>query len=224
MGYTEFVVEVQVPSCPLCGFTEEHKGAALLFAPLDQGRDLDPETIQITVLGSQQTRDDLQALLDDWADRHEEIRRSEESASFIVEDARPEAFETVLPAIRALGGEDVIFQPTIGREGWMAVRFLADVEDHPAEFVQDCQHAIDEEGYGFRLIRFSEFDPESFAGPLEPLTDKQLEVVRVAYSMGYYETPRNCTLEDLAEVFGISKAAVHMRLRGAEEKIVEELV
>lgn len=224
MGYTEFVIEVQVPGCPLCGFTDEHEGATLLVEPLDPGRDHDPQTIQITLLGSQQARDDLEALLDEWAGGYEEIRRSEESASFLVEDAHAEGFETVLPTIRDLGGEDVIFQPTIGREGWMAVRFLADVEDHPAEFVQACQHALDEEDCGFRLIRFSEFDPETFAGPLEPLTDKQLEVVRVAYSMGYYETPRNCTLEDLAEVFGISKAAVHMRLRGAEEKIIEELV
>lgn len=224
MGYTEFVVEVQVPGSPLCQFTDKHEGAALLVEPLDPGEDRSPGTFQVTLLGHEKIQDDLEAVLSDWAGTVEPIRRGIETASFLVRDALAEAFETIHPIIRDIGGEDVIFQPTIGRDGWLAVRFLVGVDEHPAEFVRTCQEALDSEGFGFRLIRFREFDPETFAGPLEPLTDKQLEVVRVAYSMGYYETPRNCTLEDLAEVFGISKAAVHMRLRGAEEKIIEELI
>lgn len=224
MGYTEFVVDVQVPSCPLCRFTDDRTEAAVLVEPLDAGDDGSPETLQVTVLGREEDHDAMEEVLEDWAGRTETIRRAEESASFLVEDAHARGFEVVHPVIRDLGGEDVIFQPTIGRDGWMAVRFLAEVEEHPAEFVQACQKALAAEGCDFRLVRFSAFDPETFAGPLEPLTDKQLEVVRVAYSMGYYETPRNCTLRDLAEVFGISKAAVHMRLRSAEEKIIEELV
>lgn len=74
----------------------------------------------------------------------------------------------------------------------------------------------------FQLERTGTFDAaRAAAGALAAeMTPKQLEVLRSAVALGYYESPRKITLDDLAEVFGISKAAIHNRLQAAERKII----
>lgn len=52
------------------------------------------------------------------------------------------------------------------------------------------------------------------------LTPKQLETLRIAHDAGYYETPKGVKLDDLAEHFGVSKAAIHSRLKAAERLVI----
>lgn len=54
----------------------------------------------------------------------------------------------------------------------------------------------------------------------EPLTSRQLEVLRVAHALGYYQTPRGCTLEGVAKTLGVSANAIHKNLVLAESKII----
>ena len=54
----------------------------------------------------------------------------------------------------------------------------------------------------------------------EPLTQRQLEVLRVAHALGYYKTPRVCTLEHVAGTLGVSANAVHKNLVLAESKLI----
>ncbi len=54
----------------------------------------------------------------------------------------------------------------------------------------------------------------------DTLTPKQTEMLRMALALGLYDTPRRCTLDTLADIFGISKAAAHNRMKGAERKIL----
>lgn len=56
--------------------------------------------------------------------------------------------------------------------------------------------------------------------PGEPLTTRQLEVLRVAHALGYYQTPRGCTLEGVAKTLGVSANAIHKNLVLAESKII----
>lgn len=53
-----------------------------------------------------------------------------------------------------------------------------------------------------------------------PLTQRQLEVLRVAHALGYYRTPRGCTLEHVARTLGVSANAVHKNLVLAESKLI----
>ena len=46
------------------------------------------------------------------------------------------------------------------------------------------------------------------------LTDTQLEALALAYERGYFEFPREVTLEALGEELGISRQAVGSRIRG----------
>lgn len=57
----------------------------------------------------------------------------------------------------------------------------------------------------------------------DAITDKQRQAVRAAVEAGYYETPRETDLAELAEELGVSRSAVSQRLTAVESKLVEEL-
>ena len=54
------------------------------------------------------------------------------------------------------------------------------------------------------------------------LTDEQWEALRAALELGYFEVPREVTLEELADKFGISDTAVSQRLRRGMATLVAE--
>ena len=54
---------------------------------------------------------------------------------------------------------------------------------------------------------------------LSHLTARQREAATLAVSEGYYETPRQTDLDDLAATLGISKSALSQRLNAAEAKL-----
>ncbi|MFB6139272.1 MAG: helix-turn-helix domain-containing protein [Halosimplex sp.] len=56
------------------------------------------------------------------------------------------------------------------------------------------------------------------------LTPKQLRLVQTAVREGYYDTPRECTLTELADEADIAKSTCSETLHRAEEKIVKEFV
>jgi hypothetical protein len=55
------------------------------------------------------------------------------------------------------------------------------------------------------------------------LTDSQEETVAKAIEMGYYDTPRECSLTELAEELDRAKSTVSETLHRAEEKIIKEV-
>jgi hypothetical protein len=56
------------------------------------------------------------------------------------------------------------------------------------------------------------------------LTDRQSTLVDTAVEEGYYDTPRDCTLTDLAAEVGVAKSTASETLHRAEGKIVKEFV
>lgn len=52
------------------------------------------------------------------------------------------------------------------------------------------------------------------------ITEKQREALELATELGYYETPRQTDLGDIADELGISESAASQRLNGAETKLV----
>ncbi|MFW5922145.1 MAG: helix-turn-helix domain-containing protein [Halodesulfurarchaeum sp.] len=55
---------------------------------------------------------------------------------------------------------------------------------------------------------------------LYELTDKQRQAITAAVAAGYYETPREVSLGELADRIEISKSALSQRLKAAESKLV----
>ncbi|AZH25863.1 helix-turn-helix domain-containing protein [Haloplanus aerogenes] len=56
------------------------------------------------------------------------------------------------------------------------------------------------------------------------LTDQQRDLLVTAVEMGYYDTPRECTLTELAEEVGLAKSTTSVTLHRAEETVVKEFV
>jgi hypothetical protein len=61
-------------------------------------------------------------------------------------------------------------------------------------------------------------------GEEQLLTQSQEEIVEQAIELGYYDTPRQCSLTDLAEAAGRAKSTVSETLHRAEGKIIKEHV
>lgn len=55
------------------------------------------------------------------------------------------------------------------------------------------------------------------------LTERQREVLELAFEMGYYEWPRECTGEELADRLGISSPTLSKHLYVAERKVLSML-
>lgn len=58
---------------------------------------------------------------------------------------------------------------------------------------------------------------------LSSLTEKQRQALDTAVSRGYFESPRQATLEELAADFNISKQAFAQRLSAAERKVMQQV-
>lgn len=56
------------------------------------------------------------------------------------------------------------------------------------------------------------------------LTESQLALLRAAVDAGYYDTPRECSLTELAERQGMAKSTCSETLHRAEEKVVKQYV
>ena len=56
--------------------------------------------------------------------------------------------------------------------------------------------------------------------PLSSLTRRQRDLLELAYHLGYYATPAKATLQHIASLVGISRAAVSKHLRAAERKLL----
>lgn len=54
------------------------------------------------------------------------------------------------------------------------------------------------------------------------LTDRQQELLDTAVEEGYYDTPRRCSLTELAEKAGVAKSTASETLHRVEEKIIKE--
>jgi|GEM_PF-4164051 predicted DNA binding protein len=69
------------------------------------------------------------------------------------------------------------------------------------------------------------FNPEkifqSMGGDLISLTSRQKEILQKAISMGYFESPRKCSLRDVAENLNISHTAVNKHIRKIEKRLLK---
>jgi predicted DNA binding protein len=87
------------------------------------------------------------------------------------------------------------------------------------ERLSELGEQLEEFGIPFRVERVTQrVESEQL------LTESQLELVTTAVEEGYYDTPRDCSLTDLAEAVGIAKSTCSETLHRAEETIVKRFV
>lgn len=73
-------------------------------------------------------------------------------------------------------------------------------------------------------IRFTVESIEHYVDPDRLLTDRQRRLLVEAVERGYYDTPRGCSLTELAEALDVAKSSVSETLHRAEGAVVKHYV
>lgn len=74
-----------------------------------------------------------------------------------------------------------------------------------------------------KVKKLSKFKSENRT-VLDELTLQQSRVLKLAYTLGYYDIPRRTGTEDLARILGTNKATVGEHLRRAEKHVFDKLI
>jgi len=113
--------------------------------------------------------------------------------------------------------------------------------EQSADLVGTCDPEVDDDGATMSLVgpqeaisgTLTEYEQEgaspdlrklgSYEGrtrPLEELTDRQREVIRTAFGMGYYEVPREASTADIAAEIDVDPSTVTEHLQRAERNLL----
>lgn len=102
--------------------------------------------------------------------------------------------------------------PLLIRDGWIFNDFVASRE----RVVEYCEHL---EGHGISHEVLAITEPQA---PDALLTDRQRQFITEAIDRGYYTSPRQCSITDLARSFEVNKSTASGVLHRAESRIIEE--
>lgn len=119
----------------------------------------------------------------------------------------------VPPPYRALFASGNLPQfPYTVTDGWIVCE-LTTSHERLSQFGDE----LEETGFTFEIVRVAQsVDPTGL------LTERQRRFATEAVERGYYDTPRQCSLTDLAAALGVSKSTASVVLHRAEETIVKE--
>lgn len=114
----------------------------------------------------------------------------------------------------ALGTEDVALLSAVGTADEWRFELRGETREAIARFQAHCRdNDIPVELAGLHALR-----P---IAATEALTDAQQEALALAYAHGYFDTPRETTLADLADELGITQQALGSRLQRATRRLVQ---
>jgi len=136
------------------------------------------------------------------------LQRTDETALVQFETSDP---ILLLPVRNAGTPLDLPFSVQDGRASWEVTA--------PRDRLSALGEQLRQFGIDFEVLAVrQEMETEQL------LTPKQLQLIRTAVENGYYDTPRESTLTELAEAADIAKSTCSETLHRAEEKIVKEFV
>lgn len=223
-GIREYAFKIRSEDNLLCRFTQEHASVRIVLDLLRPASDARVEKAVVTILAPRMIR---QRFLSGEFGRkygsYEVLSEAEEYASVEISTAILSYYQQHDPIQLTLQmlGPETIFQPVVVEGGYITISVLSPNPDRLQafnEFTSHMRRVVPADD--FKLLHTGEYQPEARWNQRTHLTPRQEEVMRMAVAMGYYSEPRACTLEDLAQAFGISKAAVHKRLQLAENTLM----
>lgn len=225
MGFTEVVYKIRSDLFPLCSATEGNPEVKVIVNQTSWDDATGVSRSLITLLGPDDKLQLIAASLNGVFDKIEVAAQSKEQLILRAQARLDTLKKTGNPTAFALDyfGDDAVLEPALVKEGYFHTRLLITGKVDLADLLASYEKGVKEGRWtDFKLIRIDEYDPEQqIAGAFtESLTQKQLEVIKTALALGFYNTPRDITLDDLSNIFGISKAAVHNRLQAAERKVI----
>lgn len=123
-------------------------------------------------------------------------------------------YETSEPAARAAARAAGILPqyPTVLHDGWLTVETITSWER-----LSQLQTEFETADVSFEILSITQSVEMT-----DLLTDRQWDVLTEAIERGYYDSPRGCSLTDLASVLDVNPSAVSGVLHRAEEQIIKE--
>lgn len=121
--------------------------------------------------------------------------------------------------LRAIAESDVVLLSGVGtRDRWRIEVRGADRATVSAFQTLCLEHGVPVELTSLHTLAPIGRDPD------RTLTDAQREALALAYERGYFESPRETTLEELAAEFGITGQSLGSRLRRGVNRLVADAV
>ncbi|MHB8606402.1 MAG: helix-turn-helix domain-containing protein [Thermoplasmatota archaeon] len=225
--FTEVVYRLRNPAFPLCGFTTDNLDVKVV---VNQTSFDSQAGVCRSVLSFIGPEDKLEAFAHEAASVCEstEISRASNNAlTMTATTSLATLVKTGNPVMFGfeLFGDRAVHTPAVVERGFFHERLLVlGGVNLPAVLAAYETGRKAGRWDDFKLMRFDEFDAgrQVHATFAEEITPKQLEVIKMALQLGFYNSPRGATLDDLSNIFGISKAAVHNRLKAAERKVISQ--
>lgn len=222
MGMTELLFQVETPDWPIARFTRDNPDARIIMNHVRFDEDHFPVRNIFTVLAENSSK--LLPVIKEMYDDVQVLREDSDALSVLVEagEEKMKFFKGPFNAALKALGSDRILRPIVIKDGWLTIGIITAAPMDISEIVRTASENFQKAGMSMKMVRWGDYKPEDH--PIgdfeEKLTPKQVEIVKMGLALGFYDNPRRCTLDTLASVFGISKAAAHNRLKSAERKIL----
>lgn len=145
--------------------------------------------------------------VDDW----ERVSGDEDGYSYVVAFTAPALPATLVDATDDLLGT---CDPEVGEDG-TTLTFVG-----PQDAISEAVRGYEDAGVSPDLERLG-----AYGGPgdaLDSLTERQEEVVRTAFDLGYYDVPRTASTDVVAAELGLDSSTVSEHLQRAERNVLAE--
>lgn len=104
--------------------------------------------------------------------------------------------------------------PIVIRDGWLSSELIGS-QEQLSEYTAELAAA----DIPYEIVSLTQsYDASGL------LTERQREFITEAVERGYYDSPRGCTLIELAETFEVSQSAASGILHRAEGRIIKEFI
>lgn len=117
------------------------------------------------------------------------------------------------PPVRAvLASGNLVQFPLILRDGWITFDLTTSHER-----LSKLKAEFEDAGFTYEVVSVTQSTQ-----PTDLLTDRQRRIMIEALQRGYYDSPRECSLTDLAAGLDVGKSTASRLLHNAEETVIKE--
>jgi hypothetical protein len=138
----------------------------------------------------------------------EVLHRDDETVVLTIEGEPPEGYFV---------SDDIEYHPTtpvVAREGYLFIEFVI-----PESKMKAMWASLDERNIDYQVLSITDG-----YNVLDSLTARQREILTVAIERGYYDSPRGCSLTDLADELAVNKSVISGVLHRAEGEIIKDAI
>lgn len=117
------------------------------------------------------------------------------------------------PPVRAvLASGNLVQFPLTLRDGWITFDLTTSHER-----LSMLKAEFEDAGFTYEIVSVTQSTQ-----PTDLLTDRQRQLMIEALQRGYYDSPRECSLTDLAAALDVGKSTASRVLHSAEERVIKE--